>query len=135
MIRCVLLACSPALRIEEGVRALLLRGDTSAASFSHPVILPDGRIALIDYRGDLVVLSGHDEDRLSVDALPDVRLLFDEVGRLAYYNRLAQRYAHGVLGDIIEAGGVAIVSTFGAPRIELQIKFQSPLVAEGLALL
>ncbi len=85
---------------------------------------------MIDYRGDLVVLSGHGEDRLPVDALPDARLLVDEVGRLAFYNRPTQRYAHGVLGDIIEAGGVAIVSTFGVPRIDLQIEFQLPLVAE-----
>lgn len=119
--------------IEGGLCARLLGSDTSSAPFSHSVILPDGRIALIDYRGDSVVLSGHGEDRLSVDALPDARLLVDDVGRLAFYNRPTQRYAHGVLGDIIEAGGVAIVSTFGAPRIDLQIEFQSSLVAEGLA--
>lgn len=65
----------PALRIEGGLRARLLGSDTSAAPFSHLVILPDGCIALIDYRGDLVVLSGHGEDRLFVDALPDARLL------------------------------------------------------------
>jgi len=123
----------PALRIEGGLRARLLGSDTSAAPFSHPVILPDGRIALIDYRGDLVVISGHGEDRLSVDALPDARLLVDELGRLAFYNRPTTRYEHGILGDIIEAGGVAIVSTFGALRIDLQVEFRSPLVAEGLA--
>ena len=121
------------MRIEGGLRARLLRSDTSAAPFSHPVILPNGRIALIDNRGDLVILSGQGEDRLSVDALPDARLLVDEAGRLAFYNRPTPRYAHGVLSDIIGAGGVAIVSTSGAPRIDLQIEFQSPLVAEGLA--
>ena len=123
----------PALRIEGGLRARLLGGDTSTAPFSHPVILPDGRIAFIDYRGELVVVSGQGEDRLPVDALPDARLLVDEAGRLAFYNRPTARYAHGVLGDIIEAGGFVIVSTSGKPRIESQLEFQSPLVAEGLA--
>ena len=60
---------------------------------------------------------------MSVDALPDARLLVDEAGRLAFYNRPTPRYAHGILGDIIEAGDIAIVSTFGAPRIDLQIEF------------
>lgn len=123
---------SSALRIEEGLCARLLGSDTSAAPFSHPVILPDGRIALVDCRGNLVILSGHGEDRLSVDALPDACLLVDEVGRLAFYNRSTQRYAHVIPGDIIQAGGVAIVYTFAAPFIDLQIEFQSPLVAEGL---
>lgn len=123
----------PALAVEGALRARLMVGDGMAAPFSHPVALPDGRTAHIDHGGYLVVSAEGERERLFVDPLPDARLLVDEEGRLALYNRPTTRYAHGVLGDAIEAGGAVIVATAGGLRVEAQIDFSPPLVAEGLA--
>lgn len=123
----------PALAVEGALRARVMVGGQMAAPFSHPVALPDGRTAHIDRSGDLVVSGADGQERLFVDPLPDARLLVDEEGRLALYNRPTTRYAHGVLGDAVEAGGAAIIATVGALRVEAQIDFLPPLVAEGLA--
>ncbi len=123
----------PALVIEGQLRAQLLTAGRLAAPFSHPVILPDGRVAFIDRGGGLIVVGEQGEDRLALDALPDARILVDELGRLALYNRPTTRYAHGVLGDIVEAAGVAIVNTDGTLRLASQIDVDPSLVAEGIA--
>lgn len=123
----------PALSVEAALRARVMVGNEMAAPFSHPVVLPDGRIAHIDRSGHLVVSAADGQERLFVDPLPDARLLVDEGGRIALYNHPTTRYAHGVLGDAVEAGGVAIIATAGALRVEAQIDFSPPLVAEGLA--
>jgi PAS domain-containing protein len=123
----------PALGITGGLRPQLLGlTEGEIAPFTHPILLAEGRLAYIASDGDLVLVDGTDRQRLALDAMLDARILVDEDERLLLYNLPTGRYGHGVLGDAIEAGGVALVATQGGLRTLAQIEFAAPLVAEGI---
>ena len=123
----------PALGITGGLRPQLLGlTEGEIAPFTHPVLLAEWRLVYIASNGDLVLVDGTDRQRLALDAMLDARILVDEEERLLMYNLPTGRYGHGVLGDAIEAGGVALVATKGGLHTLAQIEFAAPLVAEGI---
>jgi hypothetical protein len=109
--------------------------DAAASDLTHPVILNQatGRLAYIDGNGDLVISDGVASERLEINALPDARLLSDEVERVLLLTDPTIQYRHGVLGDAVEASSITLVETRPIPRLRLQIPIASPEVVEGLS--
>jgi len=87
----------PALVTTDGT-ARVRTPPAGASTLSHPVVV-DGRRVDVDGDGALVVGNG---DRYPVDALPDARLVVDD-GRVLALAGATARYAHGALGDDLEA--------------------------------
>lgn len=77
---------------------------------SRPAALPDGQLAYVATNGDVVVWDGAELGRASVDALPDGDVLVDEQGRILVLTGPTERYAHGILGDIVEASGFVVLA-------------------------
>jgi hypothetical protein len=78
---------------------------------------PDGRLVV-------------DREPLPVRALPDARPVVSEGGTAAVFADPTDRYPHGVLGDELEAGSIAVVRPDGGVRRLLP---RSGGVFEGLA--
>lgn len=104
-----------------------------ASPLSHPLPLAGGRLAYITFNGDLVLWDGAELGRLPIDALPDARLVADERGRLLVLSGPTGRYAHGVLGDALEAASVTLIETTPELQVAAEIAVPSPQVIEGLA--
>lgn len=75
----------------------------------------------------------HPSGRTAVEALPDARILVDELGRLLLLTNPTTRYDHGVLGDAVEASGITLIETRPEARIILKIDIPPPAVIEGIA--
>ena len=119
----------------KGGRLYALAAPSADASpFTQPVLLDTDlpKIAYIATNGDLVIWHNMEETRLPVDALPDSRILTDESGRLLILSNPTERYTHGVLGDSLEAEGIALVETNPKPRILIDISIPELDVVEGL---
>ena len=119
---------------DAGRVALAAVGDPGASPYTSPVLLnSSGRLAYVDLDGDLVVTDGNTDLRLSVDALPDARILVDDDERVLLLTRPTRRYGHGVLGDAVEAAGITLVTTRMDPAVVQHIAVPAPAVVEGLA--
>lgn len=88
------------------------------APHSRPAVLRSGQIAYVTESGDLVVWDGSEIGRVEIDALPDGDVLVDDKGRLLVLTGPTERYAHGILGDRVEASGFAIVEP---PSLEVAV--------------
>jgi hypothetical protein len=96
---------------------------------TRSILLSDGRPAFIGGGGEVVVAG----EAIEVDALPDARLVIDEVDRLAVLGDATDRYPHGILGDDLEAGSISIIETTPEVRVVSQIVLPAPQVVEGLS--
>ena len=111
----------PLVGLADGtLRALATR------SLTHPLPVADG-FATVDGDGLLVLPSG----TLAVDALPDARVVTDGE-RLYVHGRATDAYAHGVLGDAVEAGGIAVVDP-ASPAVTAWLDPPAGAVFEGIA--
>lgn len=119
----------------DGFRLHLLQStDPEASAPSPPVYLPSsGRVAYIDEKGDLVIHDAQKGERLAVEAIPDARLLVDEYDRILMLGRRTTRYAHGVLGDSIEAGSILLLQTNPSLKILTEIMLEEYEVIEGVS--
>lgn len=122
----------PLLQVVAGVPRLA-PPPPDASPLSHPLPLSDGRQVYIASNGDLVLWNGAELGRLPVDALPDARLVADERDRLLVLSGPTERYAHGVLGDALEAASVTLVETAPELRVVRVIALDAPQVIEGIA--
>lgn len=106
---------------------------TAAASRLAPPfpLSPERRVFLEN--GDLVLRSPAGGDRLSIDALPDSRILQLADDRLVLLVNPTSRYAHGVLGDSVEAGSVAVIRVGEELSLKRVISPPGEAVIEGLA--
>ncbi|MCT9095878.1 hypothetical protein [Haloarchaeobius sp. HME9146] len=105
----------------------LLAPTGSESPLSHPVSVA-GTLVRVGGSGDLLV----GENRLDIDALPDSRVTVDpDSGRAVVLAGATDRYAHGALGDDIEASRVVVVDVASA-TVEASIDV-SPAVVEGIA--
>ncbi|MEM7534839.1 MAG: hypothetical protein AAF639_21865 [Chloroflexota bacterium] len=108
------------------------------APATHPVLLNNsGDYAYLNESFELVVMQGETKTVLAVDALPDARLLVDENERILLLSAPTDRYAHGVLGDRLEAGSVTLVETnpetVPVPAIANTIVIPEAHVIEGIS--
>jgi hypothetical protein len=106
----------PLLRVEgDAVSLVVPPDDLDASPLTHPVIvqeadgssmlaviLTDGTLTLWRESGDVI--------RLSINALPDARILQDGSGNIALYTEPSTAYEHGVLGDAIESRQVTVIA-------------------------
>ncbi|MEJ2757212.1 MAG: hypothetical protein P8046_01910 [Anaerolineales bacterium] len=100
----------PAVIYQDGKVDILTTQAPNLAPFTHPILTGAGDLAYINDQGD-VVLEGSDWGRSYIaDALLDARLLSDEEGNLLALVAPSDVYQHGILGDEVEAKGVALVS-------------------------
>lgn len=124
----------PLLRLANGLPSLVTPPTEAASQATHPIVLPSsGRLAFTESNGDLVIWDEAEVARLSVNALPDARLLADQTDRLLLLTDPTSRYAHGVLGDQLEAASITLVETAPTPRIAQKISLPEPDVVEGIA--
>ena len=124
----------PLLMVADGVPTLVSGVDPNSSNLTTPVVLrPSGNMAFVRSNGDLVVRTAGESTILQLNALPDARLLTDEDERLLLLTGATGSYAHGVLGDKIEAQSVTLVRT--KPSVE--IVWTAPLphgdVVEGIS--
>lgn len=107
-----------------------------ASILTHGVVIGGGKnVAYIDLNGQLVIPNDLGSQRLSVDALPDTRILVDDRDRMLLLTNPTRRYLHGVLGDSIEAASFTIVDTDEQPRVVTQVSVGDAEVIEATSLL
>lgn len=106
---------------------------------SHPVRLNSQNFqAYTNAAGELFAVDNRMRplgDFSELRALSDGRLMVDENGRFLVLTDPTERYDHGVLGDALEAGGMALITpdpAGTAPGIT-HITIPEPQVIEGLA--
>lgn len=122
----------PVLKVQNGQAELLVPPGPAASSLTPPAILePDGGTVYLRDEGDLVV-SGDAEARLSIDALPDARLLTDDDDRMLILTGPTTIYPDGVLGDDIEAGGFTLVRAAPELTIESAVELTGEVI-EGIS--
>lgn len=128
-------AMPPMLVVEDGFPSLLTAQDDNASILTHVIRLTPSTEALayINSSGGLVIEVNGERVLLAVNALPDARLLMDDLGRLLFLSDPTSRYGHGVLGDRIEAGSITLVETMPSPRIALQVEIGPENVIEGIS--
>lgn len=106
----------------------------NASPQTHPVLLNDGGdLAYIATTGNLIIRRGDSETTLPVNAQPDARILTDDRGRLLLNSDPTDRYAHGIMGDALEAASLTLVETQPEPRIVRTIPIGEAWVMESMA--
>lgn len=130
----VLAGAPPLLRVSGEDISLVMPPAANRAP-THPVILPEnGGLAYLDINGRLLIsVLGNGTRILFEGALPDARLLQDDAGRLLFLSNPTDRYAHGVLGDEIEAGGITLLEPLVEDGPATTIAIDPPSVVEGIA--
>lgn len=108
----------------------LLRVDESAQEAIGQLEPGEPPIATIRFDGELVVRSALRAHDWFDDPLPDARVVSTPDGRMVALVGPTDRYAHGVLGDELEASAIEIrASAEEAARIDVEAR----AVIEGLA--
>ena len=126
----------PVLVVRNQDPVLLDVPSPAASILTHPVVLPGpaGKLAFVEGNGGLIVRNGEaDIARLAVDALPDARLLLDGADGMLFLADPTSSYAHGALGDGLEAGSVKLVDLDPEPALKLEVVLPDDVVAEGIA--
>lgn len=123
----------PALAIINGQPVILNRTVTGGSSITHPILLSDStHTAFIDTEGKLTVESQENTSTLSFNSLPDNRILSDGSNYLLLFSRPTTDYTHGVLGDGVEAGGMAWVQIEPELQVIKEIALPADQVFEGI---
>ncbi len=126
----------PAGIILDGGQPALVPGYDLVSPSTHPLLDRKWEHTfVIDLQGTLLVQSPDGEiiDRHPIRALPDARLVQNSHGQIAFYAEATDRYRHGVLGDALEAGSLALIETMNGSPQYVAISFPGGLVAEGIA--
>lgn len=120
----------PAVAVEGDRLELITAPGGRGSPLTHPVrgaagllgVTPDG--ALFAEPGESPALS----------VLPDARLVQSKSGAVAVLSSPTDRYAHGVLGDGLEAGGIGVLGPGGGGyELDVEIQPESGGVFEALA--
>ena len=105
----------------------VMRSDASVSPLSHPIPINDFEALYINRAGDLVL--GREAGvvaSLPIQAQLDARLMMNSVGQVALYaNATDQRYAHGIMGDQLEAATLLVVEA-RAGRIQVLARVDLP---------
>jgi hypothetical protein len=126
----------PLLKVEGDTATLPVSTTDEASLQTHPIFLPETQqMVSVQADGQLLIWSEDltDFTALAVNALPDARLLFDDLGRLLLLTEPTPRYGHGVLGDGLEAASITLIETQPEPQVVTTIPIPDPTVVEGIA--
>ncbi len=125
----------PMLLVEDGVPKLLTSRALEASDLTHAVTLtsPVESTATITGAGDLAFETSGEMVELSINALPDARLLLDGKGQMVLLTDPTTRYGHGVLGDSVEAASITLIDTASSPPVASRLEIDSGKVIEGIA--
>lgn len=123
------------LLIKGGIPRLLAFPEADGARLTHPVMvaIPEDVLAYVTSSGQLAIQDGSGTERLEANVLPDARVLVDSAGRLLVLTDPTTAYAHGVLGDGIEAGSLTLIDPSPPARISRKIEISPGRVVEGIA--
>ena len=136
-IQSALPAGMPPAAISNGTEYRLIQvEDPEQSPLTHPVFLKgSGMRAYVTRSGELRFVNANDQTiaSLEVSALPDARILVDEQERLLLLTGPTDRYAHGVLGDSLEAASISLIETMPEPIIKTVISMPENNVIEGLS--
>lgn len=123
----------PLLAVVDGTPQLVLpSGDYSP--LTNPVLFNSGRdLAYIDTSGNLIIEQGDTVTTLPINAQPDARILHDEQGRLLINSDPTDQYAHGIMGDRLEAKTLTLVATQPEPSVIRKIPITDGWVMESIA--
>lgn len=116
--------------------AYVMRSDDTVSLLSHPIPVNDFEALYINRAGDLLL--GREAgvvDSLPVNAQPDARLVMNSRGQVALYaNATDKRYAHGIMGDRLEAATLLVLEAReGQMQIRARIDLPGEDVYEGIA--
>ncbi len=102
------------------------------SKLTHPVVTPHG-LLFITSEGDLLLWRDNAViARLPINALPDARIVQQTDSSLAaVYVEPTDRYAHGVLGDALEAASLLVVNIADLSEV-VRITLPQEEVFEGL---
>ena len=109
---------------------LLLAPPPVASVLTNPIALSDGGLAFVASDGSVVTTGRRGNRTFEVEALPDARLVAGD-GLVAVLTEPTDRYAHGVLGDTLEAASLTVLDPAGQ-SIDQVVGFDSAVI-EGLA--
>ena len=124
-------AGAPPLVVSDGEGLRLVVPPAAHSTLTHPVPL-GSRLLGVGQSGRLFVEPGG--ELLPALALPDARVTRGEGGTLAVLSDQRGRYAHGVLGDELEAGSIAVLEPDAeGPGVVGEIRPRSGGVFESLA--
>lgn len=121
-----------AVRFDGDLPQLLTVGD-DLSPLSHPVMVGDA-LAYVSTNGDLVLWrDGAAVARLLLDVQADARLAVNDQNQIALYSAQTSRYAHGIMGDGIEGGALAVVQVDGdALTLLAEVELPADVVFEGI---
>lgn len=125
----------PPLLMATGDRLAFVTAPGEAAkSPTHPLRFgPDAdHLAYVNVDGSLVVESGDDSQTFEINALPDARIVSDGK-RLLLLTQPTTQYAHGVLGDRVEAAGLTMVDLDLTPPRITTFAVPEDQVIEGIS--
>jgi hypothetical protein len=114
----------------------VMRSDDTVSSLSHPIPVNDFEVLYINRVGDLVLgREGAVVASLPVNAGADARLVINSIGQVALYaNATDQRYAHGIMGDQLEAAALLVLEARDSQiRVLARIDLPGEDVYEGIA--
>ena len=124
----------PLLRVRDGIASLLMAAGDDASPWSPPLHLDYlHSLAYVDGDGDLVLAGGTRNQQFALNALPDARLLRDQMGQIILLSGATDSYRHGVLGDRLEASSMTVVDLRAKSPSVLDIPIPGDDVAEGIA--
>lgn len=105
------------------------------APHSHPVLLQgSSTMGALDRFGQVYLLEGSRvANRTDARALPDARILTDGAGRMLILGAATDHYAHGVLGDRLEAGNFTLFNLSLDMLTWKSLPFPDQKVAEGIS--
>jgi hypothetical protein len=124
----------PPLLYPSGSRWNIWVPPVDAFPWTHAVILDKANgSAYISRKGDLVFDVGKNLTRIHVNTLPNARLITDERERILLLTHPSDQYAHGVLGDRLEAKTITLLETFPTPKVATMIQVGASEVIEGIS--
>lgn len=127
----------PLLVSGDGSLEILAPDDNAGESrTTHPVPLENGDgILVVEGDGDVFIGEGGPGVRaveIPVTATPDARVVANADGEYAVFSGPTGRYAHGVLGDGVEAGSIAVFDGNSLENVR-EIRAASGGVFEGIS--
>lgn len=123
---------SPALWVQSRPFTRFYCPEASLSSETAPTYLgKDFGYAWIDNQNRFVNQRNGKTFSLPINALPDSRIVHNEDGIVVILSEPTSEYAHGVLGDVLEAKSITVIQCDPEPRVDRVIRMENNWVIEG----